>query len=161
MIKPVAPDSEFTIRELAQEFDVTPRTLRFYEQKGMITPTRRGAARIYSAADRARIELILRGKRVGFALDEIKEILDLEAIDRGGRERLEPAIQRFTNRIAVLEQQREDVERAIAELQAGLDWMRERLENRTPPEDVRRRARAFEALAQARLDPWTGASSAG
>jgi DNA-binding transcriptional MerR regulator len=46
MIKPVAPDSEFTIRELAQEFDVTPRTLRFYEQKGMITPTRRGAARI-------------------------------------------------------------------------------------------------------------------
>jgi DNA-binding transcriptional MerR regulator len=161
MVKPVAPDTEFTIRELAHEFDVTPRTLRFYEQKGMITPLRRGAARIYSAADRARIELILRGKRVGFALDEIKEILDLEAIDRGGRERLEPAIQRFINRITVLEQQREDVERAIAELQAGLDWMRERLENRTPPEDVRRRARAFEALAQARLDPWTGASSAG
>ena len=107
------------------------------------------------------VSTVLRGKRVGFALDEIKEILDLEAIDRGGRERLEPAIQRFTNRIAVLEQQREDVERAIAELQAGLDWMRERLENRTPPEDVRRRARAFEALAQARLDPWTGASSAG
>lgn len=156
MIKPVAPDSEFTIRELAQEFDVTPRTLRFYEQKGMITPVRRGAARIYSAADRARIELILRGKRVGFALDEIKEILDLEAIDRGGRERLEPAIDRFVTRIEVLQQQREDVERAIAELQAGLDWMRERLENRTPPDDVRRRARAFEALAQARLDPWSG-----
>jgi len=156
MIRPVTPDSEFTIRELAQEFDVTPRTLRFYEQKGMINPDRRGAARIYSAADRARIELILRGKRVGFALDEIKEILDLEAIDRGGRERLEPAIDRFVARIRVLEQQREDVERAIAELQAGLEWMRERLEDRTPPDDVRRRARAFEALAQARLDPWSG-----
>jgi DNA-binding transcriptional MerR regulator len=156
MVKPVAPDSEFTIRELSQEFGVTPRTLRFYEQKGMITPTRRGATRIYSAADRARIELILRGKRVGFALDEIKEILDLEAIDRGGRERLEPAIERFVARIEVLQQQREDVERAIAELQAGLDWMRERLEDRTPPDDVRRRARAFEALAQARLDPWSG-----
>lgn len=156
MVKPVAPDSEFSIRELAHEFGVTPRTLRFYEQKGMINPDRRGAARIYSAADRARIELILRGKRVGFALDEIKEILDLEAIDRGGRERLEPAIDRFVGRIDVLKRQREDVERAIAELQAGLDWMRERLEDRTPPEDVRHRARAFEALAQARLDPWSG-----
>ncbi|MBI74095.1 MAG: transcriptional regulator [Oceanicaulis sp.] len=159
MVKPVAPDSEFTIRELAHEFGVTPRTLRFYEQKGMINPDRRGAARIYSAADRARVELILRGKRVGFALDEIKEILDLEAIDRGGRERLEPAIDRFVGRIEVLKCQREDVERAIAELQAGLDWMRERLEDRTPPDDVRRRARAFEALAQARLDPWSGVSA--
>ena len=102
---------------------------------------------------------ILRGKRVGFALDEIKEILDLEAIDRGGRERLEPAIDRFVGRIEVLKRQREDVERAIAELQAGLDWMRERLEDRTPPDDVRRRARAFEALAQARLDPWSGVSA--
>ena len=147
MVKPVAPDSEFTIRELAHEFGVTPRTLRFYEQKGMINPDRRGAARIYSAADRARVELILRGKRVGFALDEIKEILDLEAIDR------------FVGRIEVLKCQREDVERAIAELQAGLDWMRERLEDRTPPDDVRRRARAFEALAQARLDPWSGVSA--
>ena len=57
MVKPVAPDSEFTIRELAHEFGVTPRTLRFYEQKGMINPDRRGAARIYSAADRARASL--------------------------------------------------------------------------------------------------------
>lgn len=159
MIQQVPPDSEFSIRELSQEFGVTPRTLRFYEQKGMIHPQRRGAARVYSAADRARIDLILRGKRVGFALDEIKEILDLEAIDRGGRERLEPAIERFVGRIDVLKQQREDVDRAISELQAGLDWMRERLEDRTPPEDVRRRARAFEALASARLEPWTGLPS--
>lgn len=154
MIKPVPPDAEFTIRELSLEFDITPRTLRFYEQKGMIHPVRRGAARIYSAIDRARIDLILRGKRVGFALDEIKEILDLEAIDRGGRERLEPAIARFEARIEVLQRQREDVERAIDELQAGLAWMKERLEDRTPPDDVRRRARAFEALAAARLDDW-------
>ena len=155
MIDPVAPDSEFTIRELAQEFDVTPRTLRFYEQKGMIHPVRRGASRIYSAIDHARIELILRGKRVGFALDEIKEILDLEPIYRGGRERLEPAIERFEARVAVLKQQREDVDHAIAELQAGLDWMRDRLADREPSDEVRRRARAFEALAAARLDPWS------
>ena len=148
MLDPVAPDSEFTIRELAQEFDVTPRTLRFYEQKGMIHPVRRGASRIYSAIDHARIELILRGKRVGFALDEIKEILDLEPIYRGGRERLEPAIERFEARVAVLKQQREDVDHAIAELQAGLA-------DREPSDEVRRRARAFEALAAARLDPWS------
>lgn len=156
MIKAVSPDAEFSIRELSQEFDVTPRTLRFYEQKGMIHPKRRGASRVYSAEDLARIDLILRGKRVGFALDEIKEILDLEAIDRGGRERLEPAIERFEVRIAVLRQQREDVDRAIAELQAGLDWMRERVADREPPEEIKRRARAFEALAAARLEPWTG-----
>lgn len=155
MIDPVAPDSEFTIRELAQQFDVTPRTLRFYEQKGMIHPVRRGASRIYSAIDHARIELILRGKRVGFALDEIKEILDLQAIDRGGRERIEPAIDRFETRITILQRQREDVDHAIAELQAGLDWMRDRLANREPSDEVRRRARAFEALASARLDPWS------
>lgn len=156
MIKPVTPDAEFSIRELSLEFGVTPRTLRFYEQKGMIHPQRRGAARVYSASDRARVDLILRGKRVGFALDEIKEILDLEAIDRGGRERLEPAITRFEERIRVLQRQREDVDRAIAELQAGLEWMRERLEDREPPDEVKRRARAFEALAAARLEPWTG-----
>jgi DNA-binding transcriptional MerR regulator len=156
MIKPVPADSEFSIRDLSLEFDVTPRTLRFYEQKGMIHPQRRGAARVYSAIDRARVELILRGKRVGFALDEIKEILELEAIDRGGRERLEPAIVRFESRIEVLKRQREDVDRAIEEMQAGLDWMRERLEDREPSDETRRRARAFEALAAARLEPWTG-----
>lgn len=156
MIQQVPPDSEFSIRDLSREFGVTPRTLRFYEQKGMIHPTRRGAARVYSAVDRARIELILRGKRVGFALDEIKEILELEAIDRGGRERLEPAIKRFESRIEVLKLQREDVERAIEEMQAGLDWMRERLDDQGPSDSVRHRARAFEALAAARLEPWTG-----
>jgi len=156
MIKSVSADSEFSIRDLSQEFEVTPRTLRFYEQKGMIHPTRRGAARVYSATDRARIELILRGKRVGFALDDIKEILELEAIDRGGRARLEPAIERFEARIEVLKNQREDVERAIEEMQAGLDWMRERLNEREPSDEIRHRARAFEALAAARLEPWTG-----
>lgn len=156
MVNHAASETEFSIRQLSLEFDVTPRTLRFYEQKGMINPTRRGASRIYSALDRARIELILRGKRVGFALDEIKEILDLQAIDCGGPERIEPAIERFESRICVLQQQREDVDHAIAELQAGLDWMRDRLANREPSEEVRRRARAFEALAAARLDAWSG-----
>ncbi|WP_300554912.1 MerR family DNA-binding transcriptional regulator [Maricaulis sp.] len=159
MVKPVPPDAEFSIRELSQEFDITPRTLRFYEQKGMINPTRRGAARVYSAVDRARIELILRGKRVGFALDEIKEMLDLRFIDAGNPTTLHAALERFENRKRVLEQQREDVERALAEIQSGLDWLNARVTENEPSEDVKRRARAFEALAAARLEDWTGLPS--
>ena len=81
MIQPAGPDALFSIRDLAETFDVTPRTLRFYEQKGLLTPKRRGSTRLYTAADRARLVLILRGKRVGFSLDEIKEMLDLEALE--------------------------------------------------------------------------------
>ena len=156
MVKPVPPDTEFTIRELSKEFDVTPRTLRFYEQKGMITPMRRGASRVYSALDRARVELILRGKRVGFALDEIKEMLDLRFIDSRDPQVLEAAIARFESRINVLEQQREDVERALEEMHAGLDWLNARRHENEPSEEIKRRARAFEALASARLEDWTG-----
>ncbi len=159
MVKPVPPDAEFSIRELAKEFDVTPRTLRFYEQKGMISPTRRGAARVYSAEDRARLELILRGKRVGFALDEIKEMLDLRFTMSRDPDVLAATIGRFESRIRVLEQQREDVERALEEMNAGLDWLTARLNENEPSEEIKRRARAFEALATARLEPWTGLSS--
>ena len=69
----------YTIRQLTKEFSVTARTLRFYEDEGLIAPERRGQTRIYSARDRARIILILRGRRVGFSLAEIREILDLYA----------------------------------------------------------------------------------
>src|SRR5690606_21352750 len=95
MIRPAPPAAEFTIRDLAEAFGVTARTLRFYEQKGMLRPRRRGAARIYSAADRAHLALILRGKRVGFSLDEIREMLDLEAIDAGGHAHLIQSLSRF------------------------------------------------------------------
>ncbi|PWE18887.1 transcriptional regulator [Marinicauda salina] len=154
MVKPAPPDAEFTIRDLAETFDVTPRALRFYEQKGLITPHRRGATRLYSAADRARLALILRGKRVGFSLDEIKEMLDLEALDSFGRDHLERALERFRARIDDLKGQRKDIDDAIGELEAGCRWMEERLADREPPEEVKRRARAFEALAAARLTQW-------
>ena len=156
MVRKVTPDSEFSIRDLAEEFGVTPRTLRFYEQKGLIGPKRRGSARVYSAADRARVELILRGKRVGFSLDEIRDMLDLQFIDLGGRERLEPAIARFEARIEALERQRQDIDDAIDELTSGLAWLKTRLEDREPTSEIKRRARAFEALAAARLEAWTG-----
>ena len=127
MVKPVAPDSEFTIRELAHEFGVTPRTLRFYEQKGMINPDRRGAARIYSAADRARVELILRGKRVGFALDEIKEILDHYDPTEGCETQDRIALEKFRKRITSLERQRDEIGLQVATLQEACRRLEERI----------------------------------
>lgn len=148
-------DTLYSIRDLAASFGVTPRALRFYEQQGLITPQRKGATRLYTAADRARLVLILRGKRVGFSLAEIKEMLDLEAVEHAGRGHLENSIERFRARIEDLKRQRDDIDDAIGELEAGVVWMEERLNDREPPEDIKRRARAFEALAAARLVQWS------
>jgi len=151
--------AQYTIRELADRFDVTARTLRFYEQKGLLTPKRRGSTRIYSAADAARLDLILRGRRVGFSLEEIREMQEIESLDAGSRRRLEAALARFKERIATLERQRRDIDYALAELNAGCLWLEEKIADRDPPEDIKRRARAFEALAAARLNDWTEGAS--
>ena len=158
MIKPVSSVAEFTIRDLAVEFDVTARTLRFYEQKNLLAPIRRGSTRIYSATDRARLALILRGKRVGFSLDEIREMLELEAITTGDPTALMAMLRRFRERIAALETQREDIDAAITELESACVWMEERIADREPSDDIKHRARAFEALAAARMNSWTGAA---
>ena len=150
--------SEFTIRDLASEFDVTARTLRFYEQKGLLNPGRKGASRVYSVADRARLVLILRGKRVGFSLDEIREMLDMEAITSQNPSALTDMLERFHERIDALNSQRDDIDAAIAELEAGRTWLEDRLARREPSEEIKHRARAFEALAAARMNVWTGAS---
>ncbi len=147
--------AEYTIRELAERFDVTSRTLRYYEQEGLLAPKRDGGKRLYTEADKARLELILRGKRVGFSLEDIKEMLDIQLLEPGAsREGLEKSIERFAERIAVLERQRADIDKAITELSNGKRWLEERLADREPPEDLKRRARAFEALAHARLTQW-------
>ncbi|MBN8919277.1 MAG: MerR family DNA-binding transcriptional regulator [Rhizobiales bacterium] len=113
---PRAADLRFTIRELTREFSVSARTLRFYEEKGLLNPLRRGQDRLYSRRDRARLGYILMGKSVGFSLEEIREMLDL--YDLGDRQvtQLRVAHDKFGERIARLTQQREDVDRAIAEL---------------------------------------------
>ena len=147
--------AEYTIRELAERYGVTARTLRYYEQEGLISPRREGAKRLYTKSDRARLELILRGKRVGFALDAIKEMLDIQALDNGAsRSALQKAVERFGDRITALEQQRSDIDASISELSAGKRWLEDRLADREPTDDIKRRARAFEALAQARLTQW-------
>ncbi len=156
MTDAVIPEADLSIREIAEKFDVTPRTLRFYEQKGLLNPKRRGGSRWYTAGDVARLSLILRGRRVGFSLEEIGEMLDLEALATRSHETLSRNLGRFRARIAALEQQRNDIEDALAELNAGCAWLEERLADREPSEDVKRRAAAFEALASARLTQWSG-----
>src|SRR5438094_8825138 len=106
----------FTIRELTREFAISARTLRFYEEKGLIAPRRNGQERLYSRRDRARLRYVLMGKSVGFSLEEVREMLDLYDLGDGQRTQLQVALTRFQERIARLECQRADIERAIAEL---------------------------------------------
>lgn len=106
----------FTIGDLAKEFGVSLRTLRFYEDKNLVNPRRDGVTRIYSRRDRARLKLILMGKRVGFSLKEIKEMLDLYDLKDGQSTQLKVSLKRFNEQIALLEQQKKDVEQAIEEL---------------------------------------------
>ena len=107
---------EFSISDLSAEFAVTPRALRFYEDEGLIAPQRRGTARLYSQRDRARLAWILRGKRVGFSLGEIRAMIDLYDIGDGRRLQKATAIERCRARIALLEAQKTDIDAAIGEL---------------------------------------------
>ncbi len=107
----------YTIGDLAKEFGVTLRTLRFYEDKNLLNPRREGMSRIYSRRDRARLKLVLMGKKVGFSLTEIKDMLDLYDLRDGQVTQLRVALDRFTQQINVLRQQREDVDQAIADLE--------------------------------------------
>ena len=109
-------DQTWSISEMCRDFDVTPRTLRFYEQKGMLTPARKGWTRIFNYRDRARVKLILRGKRAGFALDEIKEMLDLYNLRNGNREQLELTSKKMKERLVALKEQQVEVEEAIVDL---------------------------------------------
>lgn len=115
-IPPRADRDSFGIAELCEEFGVTPRALRFYEDEKLIAPQRRGTQRIYSHRDRARLAWILRGKRVGFSLGEIREMIDLYDLGDGRRTQREVAIDRCRERIAMLETQKHDIDAAIAEL---------------------------------------------
>ncbi|MFN3521560.1 MAG: MerR family transcriptional regulator [Phenylobacterium sp.] len=126
------PHRTFTIRQLCQEFKCTPRALRFYEDKGLLNPARDGMNRVYSYKDRARLVLILRGKRVGLALSEIGEILDLyEADDDGVAQNLK-SLGKFRERIVALEAQREDIDKAIAELKVGCERLEQHLAKTRP-----------------------------
>jgi len=113
--------TNFTIGDLSREFGVTLRTLRFYEDRDLLRPRRQGQNRIYSRRDRARLKLVLMGKKVGFSLGEIKDMLDLYDLKDGQVTQLRVALDRFAKQIAVLRQQKQDVEQAIEELTRTMD----------------------------------------
>lgn len=107
------PEKTFTISELAQEFDVTTRTIRFYEEKGLIAPLRDGQKRIYSPADRVRIKLILRGKRIGMSLRECVEVIDMYDPENNNREQLNALLKRISARRQMLQQQKTDIDHLL------------------------------------------------
>jgi DNA-binding transcriptional MerR regulator len=100
----------YTISELASEFEVTTRTIRFYEEKGLVQPVREGQKRLYTAADRVRIKLILRGKRIGMTLKETVEVIDLYDPKRNNAEQLLSLINTISVRRARLLQQKDDID---------------------------------------------------
>jgi DNA-binding transcriptional MerR regulator len=110
------PDQTWTIAQLAVEYDVTLRTIRFYEDKGLITPERRGTVRVYHPRDRVRLGLILRGKRLGFSLDEIAKIVGMYDAEPGEEGQLVYLLEQIGHRRAELEQRRRDIDETLAEL---------------------------------------------
>ncbi len=111
-----------TIREMCDTFDVTPRTLRFYEAKELLFPKRIGQKRLFTKRDRARLKLILRGKRFGFSLEEIRQLLDLYYKGDGQRQQIEQSYTLASERLTALESQRAELDSAIADLRDQLKW---------------------------------------
>jgi len=116
-IEPRDDREHFSISDLCAEFGVTARALRFYEDEGLIGPERRGTARVYSHRDRARLAWILRGKRVGFSLGEIREMIDLYDVGDGRKVQRLVTLERCRARIGLLEAQKRDIDEHIEELQ--------------------------------------------
>ena len=117
----------FTIRDLTKEFAVSARTLRFYEEKGLVDPSRRGEQRLYSRRDRARLAYVLAGKAVGFSLEEVREMLDLYDVGDGQATQLKVALKKFAERIARLERQKAEIDHVIAELTRASSGMKAKL----------------------------------
>ena len=109
-------DKLLSITEVAEEFGVTARTIRFYESKGLITPQRVGSTRAYSYKDRGRLKLIFRAKRLGFSLTDINDYLELYIVDQTQKEQVHLLIDKVNNRISELEQQQEDLIDTLEEL---------------------------------------------
>ncbi|WP_114944873.1 MerR family transcriptional regulator [Microvirga calopogonii] len=108
----------YTIGDLAREFGVTLRTLRFYEDRGLLSPRRDGTARIYDARDRERLSVILKGKQLGFTLTEIRAMVAEERSGGGAAMNLQLSLDQIESQIQHLEQQKKEIEEALAELQA-------------------------------------------
>jgi len=120
-------EERFTITELAREFGITTRAMRFYEAQGLISPARSGTSRIYSSRDRVRLKLVLRGKRLGFTLKEIANILDMYDAEPGETGQLQYMLDRLQEQRDILEKQRDDIDLTLAELDVIESQCRQRL----------------------------------
>ena len=106
----------YGIAELAREFGVTTRTIRYYEDKGLLSPRRKGQRRVYAPRDRVRLRLIMRGKRLGFSLDEIRELIDLYDVDPSEATQLRHFLDKISERKAVLVRQQADIAETLSEM---------------------------------------------
>ena len=118
----------YSISDLASEFGVTTRTIRFYEEKGLLKPRRDGLRRIYSAADRTRLRLILRGKRLGLSLDEGAEIIGMYGTPGNNRRQLEVLIEKIQEKRVALQRQQKDLQATLEELEQAEAQCRQALE---------------------------------
>ena len=121
---------EYSIGELAREFDVTPRAIRFYEDQGLLSPSRDGQRRIYTPRDRTRLKLTLRGKRLGLTLSEIRELIDMYEPGRDERPQLERFLAVLESHRASLLQQRADIEAQLGEIQTFEKRVHQQLKKR-------------------------------
>ncbi|WP_170952538.1 MULTISPECIES: MerR family transcriptional regulator [Rhodobacter] len=122
-------DELMTIREMCDAFEVTPRTLRFYEAKELLFPQREGQKRLFTRRDRARLKLILRGKRFGFSLEDIRQLLDLYDMGDQQRTQLAETLKLARQRLEEMERQRDELGQAIDELAKQIAWGEEKLAN--------------------------------
>ena len=138
-----AREPTYSISELAHEFALTTRAIRFYEDEGMLAPERRGRARVYRERERVRLKLILRGKRLGLSLSEIRELLDLYEVGRNERAQLAKFVDVLVDRRARLLQQKEDIDAVLAEIDAVERECRRRLKEEGAPRAAPGAARAL------------------
>lgn len=141
----------YSIRQLCREFGATARALRFYEDKGLLTPARKGQTRVYDARDRARLKLILRGRRIGFTLQEIQEMLDLYDHKDHNAHQMAVALRRHRAQIEALKQQRQDLDEAIATAEEACAVMESKLGEHRP--DLLPGADEYASLLRERLNP--------
>lgn len=120
-------EEQYSITEMAREFEITTRAIRFYEDQGLLSPARSGLTRIYSGRDRVRLKLVLRGKRLGFTLKEIAAILDMYDAEPGETGQLQYMLDRLQEQRDVLEKQRDDIDLTLAELDVIESQCRQRL----------------------------------
>ncbi|NBQ27261.1 MAG: MerR family DNA-binding transcriptional regulator [Rhodobacteraceae bacterium] len=122
-----------TIRQMCDAFNVTARTLRFYEAKELISPIRQGQKRLFTKRDRARLKLILRGKKFGFSLEDIRQLLEMYYMEDQQATQLKNTFQLANKRLAELKQQRDDLDQTIRELEAQIEWGAEFMRSKNIP----------------------------